>query len=271
MRRRWKIAFAGAVAVAALSGTISAFREPHSPPSVSPAAATPAPTTQSELPAPVRPAFTVPTPHPLTGERSVVQWAPVERPIAAHAKPSRRAAVVARVGRSTPEQTANILLVLARAHDESGGVWVKVRLPVLPNGTTGWVPRGALGGYVEVRTRLVVDLRRLTATLLRDGRPVFSAPVGVGTPGSPTPRGEFYVRNRLTDYRSPFYGPIAYGTSARSPTLTDWPAGGFVGIHGTNRPELIPGRISHGCIRLRNRDILRLDKLMPVGTPLTIR
>src|SRR5207247_7594707 len=93
---------------------------PHVPPSVAPAAATPAPATQSELPAPVRPAFTVPTPHPLTGERSVVQWAPVERPIAAHAKPSPRAAVVARVGRSTPEQTANILLVLARAHDESG-------------------------------------------------------------------------------------------------------------------------------------------------------
>jgi lipoprotein-anchoring transpeptidase ErfK/SrfK len=53
--------------------------------------------------------------------------------------------------------------------------------------------------------------------------------------------------------------------------LTDWPDGGFVGIHGTNEPELIPGAISHGCIRLRNVDILRLSRLMPVGTPLTIR
>ncbi len=67
------------------------------------------------------------------------------------------------------------------------------------------------------------------------------------------------------------YGPVAFGTSARSAVLTDWPAGGFVGIHGTNRPALIPGRISHGCIRLRNDDILRLDRLMPPGTPLTIR
>ena len=32
-----------------------------------------------------------------------------------------------------------------------------------------------------------------------------------------------------------------------------------------------PGRVSHGCIRLRNRDILRLALLMPVGTPVTIR
>ena len=66
-------------------------------------------------------------------------------------------------------------------------------------------------------------------------------------------------------------GPLAFGTSARSAVLTDWPEGGFVGIHGTNEPGLIPGRVSHGCIRLRNRDILRLARLMPVGTPVTIR
>ena len=70
---------------------------------------------------------------------------------------------------------------------------------------------------------------------------------------------------------SPEYGPVAFGTSARSATLTDWPAGGFIGIHGTNRPDLLPGRVSHGCIRLRNPDILRLARLMPVGTPVEIR
>jgi lipoprotein-anchoring transpeptidase ErfK/SrfK len=75
----------------------------------------------------------------------------------------------------------------------------------------------------------------------------------------------------LTSYRSSFYGPVAFGTSARSSVLTDWPAGGFVGIHGTDRPDLIPGRVSHGCIRMQNRDIMRLARLMPVGTPLTIR
>jgi hypothetical protein len=37
------------------------------------------------------------------------------------------------------------------------------------------------------------------------------------------------------------------------------------------RCTLIPGRISHGCIRMRNRDILTLGRLLPVGTPLTVR
>jgi lipoprotein-anchoring transpeptidase ErfK/SrfK len=133
------------------------------------------------------------------------------------------------------------------------------------------VPRQALGVYGVVNTHLVVDLERLTATLLRAERPIFRAPVGVGRPESPTPTGEFYVRNMLTRYSSPFYGPLAFGTSARSSVLTDWPGGGFIGIHGTDSPELLPGRVSHGCIRLRNEDILQLGRLMPVGTPVTIR
>src|SRR5829696_2360836 len=39
----------------------------------------------------------------------------------------------------------------------------------------------------------------------------------------------------------------------------------------TRGDQLIPGRISHGCVRLRNEDIVRLSRLMPVGTPVTIR
>jgi lipoprotein-anchoring transpeptidase ErfK/SrfK len=170
----------------------------------------------------------------------------------------------------TPEGTDNIVEVVAHRQRRSGAAWVRVRLAVLPNGTEGWVPRGALGGYGTVTTRLSIDLRRLRATLYRGGRPVFRAPVGVGAPGSPTPPGRFYLRNRLSRYRSRTYGPVAFGTSARSPTATDWPAGGYVGIHGTDRPDLLPGRISHGCIRMRNADISQLAQLLPIGSPLTI-
>ena len=163
------------------------------------------------------------------------------------------------------------MLYLGRAKRAARKLWVKVRLPGIPDDVRGWVPRSALGGYSPVRDRLVVNRARLTATLLRGQQPVFSARVAVGTHSTPTPGGRYYVRNQLRRYRSPFYGPIAFGTSARSPGLSDWPAGGFVGIHGTNRPDLIPGRVSHGCIRMANPDILRLARLMPIGTPLTVR
>jgi hypothetical protein len=194
----------------------------------------------------------------------------VLRPVTARAAPSADARAVASLATRTPEGTANVVLIIGRVQDSGGALWAHVRLPVLPNGTTGWVPRGSLSGYHAVRTHLVIDLQRLTATLWSGGRVVFRAAVGAGRPNWPTPRGQFYVRDRVRSFDNPFYGPVAFGTSARSAVLTDWPAGGFIGIHGTNEPELLPGRVSHGCIRLRNPDILRLARLLPVGTPLTI-
>jgi L,D-transpeptidase catalytic domain len=226
---------------------------------------------RAPLPEAPRPALAIPEPRRLADEPHLSTWAPLRRAAVARARPSPRAAVLARLAVRTPEGTPHPLPVLGRRSDARGRVWVRVGLPVLPNGTEGWVPRRALAAYELERHRLVVDLERLRATLLRRGRPVFSAPIGAGAARWPTPRGEFIVRNRLERYDSPFYGPVAFGTSARSATLTDWPAGGFVGIHGTDRPELLPGRVSHGCIRMRNADILRLARLMPVGTPLEVR
>jgi hypothetical protein len=221
------------------------------------------------LPAPPEPAFHVPTPVRLDASEHVSFWAPVVRAVEARAGPDAKARVVEELTVRTPEDTPNIVLVLER-RKRAATVWVRVRLPSLPGNETGWIPRTALGGYGVVRTHLIVDVRQLTATLLRNGRLVFRAPIGVGKTQWPTPTGEFYIRNRLTSYSGDFYGPVAFGTSARSAVLTDWPEGGFIGIHGTSRPELLPGRISHGCIRMRNEDILRLSRLMPVGTPLTI-
>lgn len=208
-------------------------------------------------------------PFQLSDSNGVSRWAPVLRRVVARAEPSKDARRVATVSTRTSEGTQNLVLAMSRV--SARGLWVRVRLAVLPNGTTGWVPRSALGEYNEVRTHLIVDRRRLRLQLRRSGRIVFRARIGIGRSKWPTPRGEFYVRNRLRGFSSPMYGPLAFGLSARSAVLTDWPGGGFVGIHGTDQPGLLPGRVSHGCIRLRNRDILRLGRILPVGTPVTIR
>ena len=222
------------------------------------------------LPEPAQPAFTVGRPMLLDARRATARFATVTHSVTARARPDIGSEPVATLDAETEEGTTNVVLVLGQTGADDSG-WVHVRLPVLPNGRTGWVPRDALGGYQFVNTRLVVDRAKLTATLFEDGQPVFQAPVGVGTPAAPTPAGEFYVRLKLAGFDDPFYGPIAYGTNARSAVLTDWPGGGYIGIHGTNMPQLLPGRVSHGCIRLRNEDILRLSALMSVGTPLTVR
>jgi lipoprotein-anchoring transpeptidase ErfK/SrfK len=255
---------AATVAALAAWAAVRAAGDPPTAPGQSPLA-------DPGLPAAPRPSIEIGAPVRLAADHPTTRWARVRKPVAAKASPAAAARTLATLDVLTPEGTTQIVPVLGRTATADGRLWVRVGLPALPNGQRGWVPRSGLGGYGEVRTRVVVDVRRLSLTLYRGDRRLFRAPAGVGTPGAPPPRGRFIVRNRLTDFDDPFYGPVAFGTSARSAVLTDWPGGGFVGIHGTDDPAAIPGRVSHGCIRLRNPDIRRLDRLMPVGTPIAIR
>ncbi len=207
----------------------------------------------------------------LSDERRRSTWAYVVRRAVARAAPRPAGRAVHRLGLVTPDGTAEVVLALEERRLRDGSVWVRVRLPMRPNNTTGWVRRRALGRYRLVRTFLRVDRRRLTATLYRRGRVVWKAPIGVGEPQWPTPRGRFYVRERLIPTEPDgLYGVFAFGLSAYSETLTDWPGGGMIGIHGTNQPELLPGRVSHGCVRVANARIARLRRLMGLGTPVQV-
>jgi hypothetical protein len=207
---------------------------------------------------------------PLGGVNGMSRYAEVYSDVSARARPTNRAKALIRLRQYTPEGTANVVPALSGVVNENGEYWVRVRLPMLPNGRTGWVPRQTLGPYNEIWTHLVVDRKLFTATLYRKGRAIFTTRIGVGEPYWPTPAGEFYVRERITGFSDQIYGPIAFGTNARSNVLTDWPGGGFIGIHGTNEPEILPGRVSHGCIRMPNAAVERLARLMPLGTPVTI-
>lgn len=207
----------------------------------------------------------------MSNERTETRWGNAVERVLARRQPSQGAHAVTRLHYYTEDGYAEVYLVLERYTDSNGNSWLKVRLPMRPNGRSGWVPQQALGTLHTVRTFLRVDKHRLRATLYRNGRRVWRAPVGIGKPGTETPSGSFWIRERLhVPSRGSLYGPLAFGTAAYS-KLSDWPGGGVVGIHGTNQPGLIPGRPSHGCIRVRNRAILRLGKLMPIGTPVLIR
>jgi hypothetical protein len=201
----------------------------------------------------------------------IYRWAFVTRRTLVRRGPSRRARAFSLLRTTTPEYFPNLVQTMRMMKLRNGQTWVQVRLAILPNSTLGWVPRRTLGRFRIVRTRLFISRSGLRATLYRRGRKIFSAPVGVGQSRWPTPRGDFYTREVLTGYNMPVYGPIAIGISARSNVLTDWPGGGFIGIHGTNQPGILPGRVSHGCVRMRNASILRLNRLMPLGTPVQVR
>ncbi|WP_320668750.1 L,D-transpeptidase [Patulibacter defluvii] len=233
-------------------------------PTTAPAAgaAAPAPGAEAEQPQPKL--------ERLSDERSSSFWAHPARVTAIHADHRSRARVVARTRLFTEDRVPEVYLVLERWTSEEGDEWLRVRVPKRPNGVTGWLPADALGALRRVRTQLVVDRRRRRVTLLERGRPVLTARVGIGMASTPTPSGRFYVREKLRFSGAPMYGTRALGTSAYAPTLSDWPNGGVVALHGTDQPERIPGRPSHGCVRLRNGDMARLFARTPVGTPIRI-
>jgi len=194
----------------------------------------------------------------------------VEKAVGAKAEPKTSAKTVGKLRLKTGEGTDDLVLVIARTTDSKDRVWLKVRLPIRPNGTTGWVRETALSELQPVDSWIKVSTKTNRLTVIKKGKKVFSAPVGVGQSQRPTRKGQFYTTATLTNFGDAFYGPIAYVTSATSDTLTDWPGGGIVGIHGTSLPNLIPGKISHGCVRMKNADIKKVDKLVEVGTPITV-
>ncbi len=206
----------------------------------------------------------------LSDEQRTTRWAHAQETTTIRAAPRRGARTVARLRFLTEDNEAEVYIVLDGGMDSAGRKWLHIRVPMRPNGRTGWVLENAVSRLYVVRTQLVIDRTSLRAKLYRRGTLIWSAPVGVGASATPTPRGDFWVRERLKGLGDgTSYGPWAFGTSAYS-NLSDWPGGGVVGIHGTNQPGLIPGRPSHGCVRVRNDKIRQLARLMPIGTPIRI-
>ena len=175
-------------------------------------------------------------------------------------------AVVAELDDRTSFGSARVLLV-----DQIADGWVRVELPVRPNGSTGWVRSDEV--RLETLDRLVtVDLAARELTVWVDGAVDRVIEVAIGSTVNPTPTGSFYVVDKLdTANDGGVYGPYAFGLSAHSDTLSEFGGGdGQIGIHGTNDPSSLGQAVSHGCVRLPNDAITHLATELPLGTPVVI-
>ncbi|WP_179392556.1 L,D-transpeptidase [Sporosarcina sp. JAI121] len=83
-------------------------------------------------------------------------------------------------------------------------------------------------------------------------------PIAVGKMVTSTPMGTFRIINKQSNPGGPF-GILWMGLSKR-----------HYGIHGTNNPSSIGKSVSHGCIRMFNKDVLELSSMVPVGTTVYI-
>ena len=149
-----------------------------------------------------------------------------------------------------------------------------VLLPVRPNGSTGWISLGDVRSTTH-RYRIEVSLSDYRITVYKGSEVVLQDKIGVGKETAPTPAGRYYITKLL---RAPnpdgLYGPYAYGLSGFSEVLTSSKWNGnepILGLHGTNRPDLLGTDVSSGCIRMSNDNITKLAKLLPLGVPVTVQ
>jgi lipoprotein-anchoring transpeptidase ErfK/SrfK len=193
----------------------------------------------------------------------------VWRQVAVRSAPSRTARVVTTLEQFRPDFHPRTVLALDTRLDRSGRpAWYRIAVSGRPNGRTGWIPAGA-ADVRGVDRWLVIYRSSRKFELYVGGRLRRTGPVAVGARGMETPLGLFYVQSRFVPKRYPILGAFAFETSGYS-KLSDWPGGGVVGVHGTNAPQLIGQAVSHGCVRLRNSDVLSLRRVVRVGTPVKI-
>ena len=167
------------------------------------------------------------------------------------------------------EYRPQVVLVLSQRVDPETGkpTWYRISVPGRPNGRTGWIPADAAS--IRPSQRLIyIDRSARTLEVWNNRRLLLKTKVAVGRPGMETPVGLFYVTWTFVP-TAPVLGKYAFETSAYS-RLSDWPGGGIVGIHGTFSPSLLGQAVSHGCVRVSNRDILRMRALVRLGTPIRI-
>jgi lipoprotein-anchoring transpeptidase ErfK/SrfK len=157
------------------------------------------------------------------------------------------------------------------AVEEKQGDWLKVLLPVRPNGTTGWVKVSDVNVTTDPY-RILVELGAHRITVYQNDNAILQEAVAIGAPATPTPPGKYYLRV-LIKAPNPrtVYGPYAFGLSAHSEVLDTFNGGDAeVGIHGNNDASVLGKSVTHGCIRMSNDGVTRLSTLLPLGTPVEI-
>jgi len=114
--------------------------------------------------------------------------------------------------------------------------------------------------------RIIISIPDRKLAVMEAGRVLHVFPTAVGAPQSPSPSGAFKIVERIPDPTWYTKGRIV-PPGKSNPLGTRWlglSVKGY-GIHGTNNPASIGHNASHGCIRMRNRDVEQLFAMVSVG------
>jgi hypothetical protein len=175
--------------------------------------------------------------------------------------------VIGRIGARTEFGSARFLWA-----KQVKGDWLGVPVPELPDGMLGWIrnDRFALD-LTQTHFWISADISRRELSLHHGNRILDRFPVSVGSPGSPTPPGDYSITDGLVGRGlGPWYGCCVLALSGHQPNLPPgWIGGNRMAIHGTNAS--IGAANSSGCLRASDPDMISLFARVPLGSPVFIR
>lgn len=160
----------------------------------------------------------------------------------------------------------------------TGGANDRLKLTCMAAAVVAMIAGFAQAGFSQtpsverVKRTVLVSIPDRKLAVIEDGDVIATFAVAVGADDSPSPTGEFQIVSRVAN-------PTYYHPGTVIPSGKDNPVGtrwiglsqkGY-GIHGTNAPRSIGHAASHGCIRLRNRDVEKLFTMLQVGDMVEIR
>jgi lipoprotein-anchoring transpeptidase ErfK/SrfK len=148
--------------------------------------------------------------------------------------------------------------------------WLVPTLLALIN-PSGFAQQNTSPARPTVQRQIVISVPDRKLAVIQDGAVLRVFSIAVGAADSPSPTGTFEVVKRLEQ-------PTYYHPGQIIPPGENNPLGprwiglnvkGY-GIHGTNVPSSVGKAASHGCIRLRNRDIVQLFAMVRIGDTVEI-
>jgi lipoprotein-anchoring transpeptidase ErfK/SrfK len=124
--------------------------------------------------------------------------------------------------------------------------------------------------------RLVLKLGERRVYVYQKDQVQASFPVGIGRAGWETPTGSYQVIQMQHDpiWQHPFTGelvPPGLENPLGARWIGFWTDGtNFIGFHGTPNEESVGHPVSHGCVRMYNRDVVKLFEMVRIGTPVSV-
>ena len=175
----------------------------------------------------------------------------------------------------------------SRARRRLASLAVLTMLIALPSARATSAPPAGDDDYVPIELVLRLGERRLyVIPVQHDHDPrhaLASFPVAVGREEYATPTGRFKVKQKLVDppfqvfdWSDPDRVFKTVEPGPKNPLGQRWIGfatsefGWQIGFHGTPNPELLGRAVSHGCVRMRNRDVVDLYGRVEVGTPVIV-